>query len=163
MTKAWIDWFHTFITHVNTDNIVMWVILLNNADWDCFKTLTSQEILKIRNPLMEEHCAFLQVIRLFQSVGCARNKLPFRKVQQNLKLSLWMQDWGWMVSPHLIYGIWSSQFLEKRIRVTKHGESCVRANVRFVQPLTQFKNESNLTERSMIWTMLILFPQTSIF
>ena len=23
---------------MNTDNIVMWVILLNNADWDCFKT-----------------------------------------------------------------------------------------------------------------------------
>ena len=36
----------------------MWVILLNNADWDCFKTLTSREILKIRNPLLEEHCAF---------------------------------------------------------------------------------------------------------
>ena len=29
---------------MNTNNIVMWVILLNNADWDCFKTLTSQEI-----------------------------------------------------------------------------------------------------------------------
>ena len=26
----------------------MWVILLNNADWDCFKTLTLREILKIR-------------------------------------------------------------------------------------------------------------------
>ena len=26
----------------------MWVILPNNADWDCFKTLTSQEILKIQ-------------------------------------------------------------------------------------------------------------------
>ena len=25
---------------MNTDNIVMWVILLNNADWDCFKTLS---------------------------------------------------------------------------------------------------------------------------
>ena len=25
-----------FITHVNTDNIVMWVILLKSADWDCF-------------------------------------------------------------------------------------------------------------------------------
>ena len=23
---------------MNTDNIVMWVILLSNADWDCFKT-----------------------------------------------------------------------------------------------------------------------------
>ena len=36
----------------------MWVILINSADWDCFKTLTSREILKIKNPLLEEHCAF---------------------------------------------------------------------------------------------------------
>ena len=32
---------------MNTNNIVMWVILPNNADWDCFKTLTLREILKI--------------------------------------------------------------------------------------------------------------------
>ena len=38
----------------------------NNADWDCFKIQTSQEILKIQNPLLEEHCAFLEVIHLFQ-------------------------------------------------------------------------------------------------
>ena len=43
---------------MNTNSIVMWEILLNNADWDCFKTLTSHEILKIQNPLFEEHCAF---------------------------------------------------------------------------------------------------------
>ena len=55
----------------------MWAILLNNADSDCFKTLTSREILKIRNPLLKEHCAFLEVIHLFQKVGCARNKLMF--------------------------------------------------------------------------------------
>ena len=42
---------------MNTKNIVMWVILPNNADRDYFKTLTSQEILKIQNPLLEEHCA----------------------------------------------------------------------------------------------------------
>ena len=34
--------------------------------WDCFKTLTSREILKIRNPLREEHCVFSVVIHLFQ-------------------------------------------------------------------------------------------------
>ena len=28
-------------------------ILLSNADWDCFRTLTSREILKIQNPLLE--------------------------------------------------------------------------------------------------------------
>ena len=67
-----------------------------------------------------------------------------------------MQDWGWMVSPHLVYGIWSSQFLETRIRVIKNGETCVRTNMKFVQHLSQFKNESNLREwTTMIWTMLI--------
>ena len=58
VTNAWIDLFHTFIAHVNTDNIVMWVILLNNADWDCCKIPTLQEILRTENPLLEEHCAF---------------------------------------------------------------------------------------------------------
>ena len=58
--------FHTFITHVNTNSIAMWVILQNNADWDCFKTLILLGILRIQNPLLEEHCAFLEVIHLFQ-------------------------------------------------------------------------------------------------
>ena len=145
-------WSLTFTTHVNTNNIVMLETLLNNEDWNCFKTLTSQEILKIRNPLLEEHCAFLEVIRLFRSVGCARNKLQFRTVQQNQKSFLWTQDWGWMEYLHLINGIWSSQFFtETRIRVIKHGETC-RTNVRFVQYLTHFKNERNLVEWLMIWT-----------
>ena len=51
---------------MNTNNIVMWEILLNNADWDFFKILTSREILKIQNPLLEEHYVFLAVIHLFQ-------------------------------------------------------------------------------------------------
>ena len=48
-------------------------ILKNNADWDCFKTLTSREILRIQNLHQVEHCAFSEAIRLFQSVGCVRN------------------------------------------------------------------------------------------
>ena len=36
-----------------------------------------------------------------------------------------------------------------------------RTNVKFVHHLTQSQNESNLKEWSMIWTMLILLPQTS--
>ena len=43
----------------------MWVILQNNADWDCFKTPILREFLKIQKPLLEEHCAFLEVIHLF--------------------------------------------------------------------------------------------------
>ena len=38
VTNAWIAWYLTSITHVNTNSIVMWVILPNDADWDCFKT-----------------------------------------------------------------------------------------------------------------------------
>ena len=37
-------------------------ILLSNADWDCFRTLTLREILKIQNPLQEEHYVYLVVI-----------------------------------------------------------------------------------------------------
>ena len=74
-----------FITHVNTDNIVMWETLRNNADWDCFKTPILQKILRIQNRHQVEHCAFLEAIRLFQSVGCLRNKLQFRTDQQNQK------------------------------------------------------------------------------
>ena len=94
---------------------------------------------RIQNLHQVEHCAFLEVIPLFQSVGCARNKLQFRTVQQNQKSFPWTQDWGWMISPHLIHGIWSSQFLETRIRVIKHGETSLWTNVKFVQHLTQFK------------------------
>ena len=43
----------------------MWVILLNHTDWDCFKTLSSREILKIRNPLLEESYAFLWRSNIF--------------------------------------------------------------------------------------------------
>ena len=78
--------------HVNTNNIVMWETLQNNADRDCFKTPILQEIWRIQNLHQVEHCAFLEVIRLFQSDGCVRNKLQFRIDQQNLKLSLWTQD-----------------------------------------------------------------------
>ena len=44
----------------------LWVILQNNADWDCFKTPILLDILRIQNPLLEEHCAFLEIIHLFQ-------------------------------------------------------------------------------------------------
>ena len=42
--------------------IAMWETLPNSADWDCFKTPTLQEIVRIQNPLLEDHCAFLEVI-----------------------------------------------------------------------------------------------------
>ena len=75
-----------------TNNIVMWETLQNNADCDCFKTPILQEILMIQNLHQVEHYAFLEVIRLFQSVGYVRNKLQFCTVQQNQKSFPWTQD-----------------------------------------------------------------------
>ena len=57
---------------MNTNNIIMWEILLSNADWDCFRTLIFREILKIQNPLLEEHYVFLEATHLFQEVGCKK-------------------------------------------------------------------------------------------
>ena len=56
--NAWIDWYPTFIIHVTTNSIAMCVILSNNTSWDCFQTLILREMLRIQNPLLEEHCAF---------------------------------------------------------------------------------------------------------
>ena len=66
VTNDYLVWSPTFITQVNTNNIIMWEILLSNAGWDCFKIPTLQEILRTQNPLLEEHCALLDVIHLFQ-------------------------------------------------------------------------------------------------
>ena len=34
VTNAWIDWYHTFITHVNTNSFALWTTPQNNADCD---------------------------------------------------------------------------------------------------------------------------------
>ena len=96
VTNAGIDWFHRFIIRVNTNNIVMWETLQNNADWDCFKTPILQGILRIQILFQVEHCAFGRVIRLFQSVGCVRNEIQFHTVQQKPKSFFGYRiDVGW--------------------------------------------------------------------
>ena len=77
---------------MNTNIIVMWETLPNNADFDCFKTPILQDILRIQNLHQVEHCAFLEAKRLFQSVGCVRNKLQFGTFQQNQNSFPWTQD-----------------------------------------------------------------------
>ena len=62
---------------MNTNNIVMLVILQNNADWDCLKTPILREILAIQNAPLEEHCAFLEVITFVPiSWMCKKQTLP---------------------------------------------------------------------------------------
>ena len=82
----------------------------NNADWDCLKTLTSQETLKIQNPLLEEHCAFLEVEHSYLQVGCVRSKLQLHTVPLNPRLYLQLQAFAWTVSPLSISGIWLSKY-----------------------------------------------------
>ena len=67
VTNDYLVWSLTFIIHVNTNkHCHVGNTAKSIADWDCFKTLTSQEILKIQNPLLGEHCAYLVVTHLFQ-------------------------------------------------------------------------------------------------
>ena len=87
VTNDYLVWSLTFIIHVITNKIVMWETLQNSADWDCFKTPILLEILRIQNLHQVEHCAFSEAKRTVQqSVGCVRNKLQFRTVQQNQNL-----------------------------------------------------------------------------
>ena len=99
---SYIHFTSAYKQYCHVGNIVMWEIQLNSVVWDYFKTPILQEILRIQNLLQVEHRAFSEAIRLFRYVGCARNKLQFRSAQQNQKSFPWMQDWGWLVSPHLI-------------------------------------------------------------
>ena len=46
---------------MNINSIVMWVILQNNAGWDCFKTPILQEILRIQNLRHVGRYPFLEV------------------------------------------------------------------------------------------------------
>ena len=55
-------------------SIAMWETLPKNADFECFKTPILQEILRIQNQHQVEHCAFLEVIHLFQSVWMCKKQ-----------------------------------------------------------------------------------------
>ena len=59
MTNDNLVWSLTFITHVITNNIVMWETLQNNVDWDSFKTPILQEISRTQNqPQVDTLCIF---------------------------------------------------------------------------------------------------------
>ena len=139
--------------------------LANKTTQQLYKVSTPtpilQGILRNQNPLLGEHCAFLEVIYLFQQVGCARNKLQFRTVQQNQKSFLLMQDWHWTGFPALDLCDLMFQFLEARLRNMIERGDPLWTNVKVVLHLTRFTNASSLKEWSMIWITLTLFTQTS--
>ena len=84
----------------------MWETRHNSAGWDCFRTLTLLDILHTQNRLQEKFCAYLEVTRSCQQVGCARSKRQFHTFQRNLNLFLLMLVYARMEFPLLISGIW---------------------------------------------------------
>ena len=60
----------------------MWETRHSVVVWVCFKTQTLLVVLRTQNQLQEVSCVFLEVEHLFQSVGCARNRLLSRTVLQ---------------------------------------------------------------------------------
>ena len=66
-TNAWIDWLPIFIVRVNTDNIVMWVILLNSADRNCFKILTFREIFSQESKQMIHEVGNIELCELLDT------------------------------------------------------------------------------------------------
>ena len=143
-TSDYVVWSLTFITHVNTNCIVMWETLPHIAGWDCFKTPILQEIFWIQKIYIRWNtCAFLEVIRLFQSVGCARNWFQFHTVQQNPKSYLLTLDWDWTGFPLSIYGIWLFWSLETRLRtMIERGNPLSAVNPitsQFAKPTKNFK------------------------
>ena len=103
---------------MNTNSVALWVILQNNADWDYFKTLTLREILKIRNPLLVEHCAFWGVKHLFQSVGCVRTQTSVS--HSSTESEIISLDAGWRLDGIPALETWYLfQFLETQLRTIK--------------------------------------------
>ena len=165
VTNDWIVWYLTSITHVNTNSIVMWVILLNNADWDCFKTPILREIWRTQNRLRVEHCAFLEVIHLFQSVGCVRNKTSVSHSSTeseiiSLDAGLRLDGIPALDLWDLIVSVFGNTTQTEPYRTER---PVVEQTWKLVLHLTRFTNVRNLEEWPMIWIMLILFPRTSNF
>ena len=54
----------------------------NTADWDCFKILTLREILKIQNPLLEEHCVYLEVFHFSNKLDVQETNCCFSQLNR---------------------------------------------------------------------------------
>ena len=126
VTNVWRVWSPTFITHVNSG----FFCYLRNTAQQCRlglfqdsdfaggfedSTSTSRGL----------SCIFGSHTFVPISWMCKRQTSVSHSSTESEIISL---DAGWTENPHLIYGIWSSQFsTEVRIRVLKNGETRARA------------------------------------
>ena len=161
VTNDYVVWYLTSITHVNTNCIVTWVILQNNADWDCFKTLL-REILRTQYLFLVEHCAFFGSHTFVPiSLMCKKKNFSFAQFNRirnhffGCRIEVGWYSRTWFVGS------------DRRSSWEHESESSRTGRPGNEQTWSSFttshnaKNASNLREWSMIWIMLILFPQTS--
>ena len=72
-------WYLIFITHVNTNSIAMWVILQNNADWDCFQDSDfARDLEDSKSTSGGNIMCFWKSYICSNKFWCVRNKLQFR-------------------------------------------------------------------------------------
>ena len=159
VTNDYLVWSLTFITHVNTDSIVMWVILQYNADWDCFKTPILQEILRIQNLHQVEHCAFWKSyicsnqfgrVQKQTSVSHSSTESENISLDAGLRFGWYTRNW-FLGSDRRSLGNTNQSHKEWRDPLMNKRE------VRSTPPSIQKRK----MECSMIWTKLILSLQTS--
>ena len=73
-TDVWQDWFHTFITHMTTDNIVTWATRLSIVDWVYSKTKTLLATLWIHNQPRRVLCIFGSRTFVPKSLMCKKQR-----------------------------------------------------------------------------------------
>ena len=99
-------WFHTFITQVTIDDIVMWVTRLSIVDWTYSKTQILLMALRIQNQPWDESYISLTDQHFVLWVGFARSKRQYPTALSNQKSFRWMLEYEWMDYLFLIYGMW---------------------------------------------------------
>ena len=141
----------------------MWESRHDNADWDCFKTLTLPEILKTQKSTSVKSYVSLAVTCLFPLVGRVRNRLQSRTVRRNLKSFLLVQVHAWMEFLLSISETWLLKYCnlpptEHRDPKSKRGETYSMTNHRANTPIPK----SRLKFNTMISSdpMSIMFPPT---
>ena len=81
VTNDYLVWSPTFIIQVNTNNIVMWETLHNDADWDCWLRFCRRSW-GFKNLLQMEHCVFSEATRSFQPAGCKEQNFSFTQLNR---------------------------------------------------------------------------------
>ena len=141
----------------------MWVILQNNADWDCFKTPILQGDLEdSKSTSGGTLCVFGSHTFVPTSWMCKKQTAVSHSSTESEIISL---DAALRLDGMPALDLWDLIVADLHGNTNQSNQArrdlCVRTNVRFVQYLTHFKNEKS---HGMIDDLdnIVLFPQTSI-